>query len=142
MVAQCELVVSFLYFLHCGALRDAKDGVPFSRLASPPDRSPVTAFLAAFLPPPLNSESEKPTPAQIFRLKRLHVREEIIPRLNKHTAGELIRKLVTGNVYHQPYPCKECDTTHDIMHHITYDEFKRREDELRKKPADSAKKED
>ena len=89
--------------------------------------------------PPLNSESEKPTPSQVFRLKKLRVREEVIAELTKNTAGELIRKLVTDKVYHQPYPCKECGTTHDIMHHITYDEFKRREDELRRKPADSTK---
>ena len=120
-------------FDRCSTREQIERVPPKAWLKEPPEVPPL---------PPLNSESEKPTPAQVFRLKKLYVREDVIAGLTKRQAGELIRKLVTGKVYHQPFQCKECGTTHDIMHHITYDEFKRRAEELRKlaKQAEKAKK--
>lgn len=74
------------------------------------------------------ADATKPTEKQLERLRKLNVSEEDIAKLDRGGAGELIRKLVESRVYHQPYPCKECGTTHALMHHITYDEFRRRQE--------------
>jgi hypothetical protein len=76
---------------------------------------------------------------QAIALRVNNIRPEDVADLTPREIRELIGRLQQHRNYAQPLRCEICNTTHTIQHGISYREYTRRHEELRKKPADSNK---